>query len=356
MANVGNTEKALFGISVILMLITALVMNVLVCFVVHRNRLLRQQFSSVFIVNLAVCDLLMAILAMPFSLTALLHSSWPFGGFLCHFTGFTNQIFGISAILTLAMISIDRFYAVIKPLKYRAKMTMQKAIWSIVYVWIQALIFSVVPAANKWYVFNEKYLFCTFTFRDETEIVFTSCLYLFNFGLPLLVMLVAYYKIFKVARLHSQRIAPAVFTLGTFGITKLVNIRKETGRQREAKAARKILVVIAAFLCCNAPYTTIRLLELTKGNIELPHSVTISAKWLNFLKSSLNPIIYGLLQRRFRNALVSIFWTKFRGKPYPRQAFHQFPPQRRKTEPLNGNNNDPPSPNTPNSYRKFWIY
>lgn len=358
MADRGSAEKALFGVSVVLMIITSLIMNFLVCFVVYRDRLLRHQFSSVFIVNLAICDLLMALLAMPFSFGALVYSSWPFGGVACHLSGFANLILGISAILTLAMISVDRFYAVIKPLKYRAKMTMQKALCSIVCVWIQAMIFSIVPAVCRWYVFNERYLFCTFNsvFRHKTEIGFTSFLYLINFGFPLVVMLVAYYKIFKIARRHSQRIAPAVFSLGTFGMVNFVSLRKETGRQREAKAARKILVVIAAFLCCNAPYTIIRLLELTKSsNLNLPYSVTIAAKWVNFLKSSLNPMIYGLLQRRFRNALSSIFWSKCREKN-PRQSFHHLSSQSRKTD-LQCVNNGPLTPTTPGSNsRKFWFY
>lgn len=312
MTNLNDTEKILFGVAILLVLVTAVFVNSLVCFVVYRNRLLRQQFSSVFIVNLALCDFFMALLAMPFSFGAIVASKWPFGAIVCNLTGFANQILAISAILTLAMISVDRFYAVIKPLKYRAKMTMHKALRSIAYVWVQSFAFSVVPAVNRWYVFNEYYFFCTFASLSRTRIenAFALCLYLANFALPLLVMLAAYYKIFKVARRHSQRIAPAVFTLGTFGTAiKLDDMRQERiGRLREAKAARKILIVIAAFLCCNTPYTLMRLLELTTGRVlAMPRSVTIGAKWINFLKSVLNPVIYGLLQRRFRGALASVF-------------------------------------------------
>ena len=335
MTELNDTEKALFGLAILLVLITAVFVNSLVCFVVYRNRLLRQQFSSVFIVNLALCDFLMALLAMPFSLGAVVVSKWPFGAIMCHLTGFVDQILSISAILTLATISVDRFYAVIKPLQYRAKMTMQKALRSIVYVWVQAFVFAVVPAVSRWYVFNEYYCFCTFAsfFRTRVENAFVSCLYLANFALPLVVMLAAYYKIFKVARRHSQRqIAPAVFTLGTFGIVKFEVMRQEIGRLREAKAARKILIVIAAFLCCNAPYTLMRMLELTTGRaLATPRAVTIGAKWINFLKSVLNPVIYGLLQRRFRAALASVFRWRLRGaeKQWCRttMSFLHFSPQ-----------------------------
>ena len=360
MSDFGRMEKAFFGIIIGLMCVTALVANFLVIFVVYRNTILRQQFSSVFIVNLAMCDFFIALLSMPLSLGALVHYGWPFTTFLCHFNGFSNQVLGISAILTLAVISVDRFYAVIKPLKYRAKMTMQKAFNSICCIWIQAALFALVPALYGWYMFNQNYFFCTFSSvsRGKSEMAFTYCLYFFNFGIPLVIMLVAYYKIFQVAKIHSQRIAPAVVALGTFGVQNVVDIRKEVGRQREARAARKIIVVIAAFLCCNAPYTTLRLLELFNGcKLELPIIVTVCAKLLNFLKSSLDPLIYGLFQRRFRCALSGIFLSKCQ-RPSRGLSLNQTSSQRTDVTcnniATNGSITPIESPNT--SFKKFWLY
>ena len=360
MSEFGRMEKVFLGIIVGLMCVTALVANFLVIFVVYRNTILRQQFSSVFIVNLAMCDFLMALFSMPFSLGALIHHGWPFTTFLCHFNGFSNQILGISSILTLAVISIDRFYAVIIPLKYRAKMTMQKAFNSVCYVWIQAAVFSLVPALYGWYIFNDNYFFCTFSsvYDDRDKLAFHYCLYFCNFAVPLVIMLVAYYQIFQVARRHSQRIAPAVITLGTFGAQNLANIRKEVGRQREARAARKIILVIATFLCCNAPYTTMRLLELLGGcKLELPMIVTVCARLLNFLKSSLDPLIYGLFQRRFRCALSTIFLSKFRERPSHRLALNRTSSQRRRSDENTTCNNSLSPPESQSSTSKnFWIY
>lgn len=362
MSDAGTMEKVFLGIIVGLMCVTALVANFLVIFVVYRNTALRQQFSSVFIVNLAMGDFLTALFSMPLSLGALVYRGWPFSSLLCHFNGFSNQILGISAILTLAVISIDRFYAVIKPLKYRAKMTMQKAFNSVCYVWVQSALFSLVPALHGWYIFNDNYFFCTFSsvYRNTREIAFTYCLYLFNFGAPLIIMLGAYYKIFQVARRHSQRIAPAVVTLGTFGIQNLDDIRKEIGRQREARAARKIILVIAAFLCCNAPYTIMRLLELIEGcELDLPMFVTVCAKLLNFLKSSLDPLIYGLFQRRFRCALSALFLSKSRERRIPRPSLNQTSCQSRRSDIIktgNENNSLTPTESRNSTDRNFWIY
>lgn len=294
--------------SLFLMTLAALVMNFLVCLVVYRSKELRRHISSVFIVNLAICDFFMAVFAMPYSFGAIVADKWPFGNFWCQTSAFWNMVLGLAAVLTLATISADRYIAVCKPLQYRAKMTVQCALAMISFVWLQSIIFSLIPIGFGWYEFNTRYFFCTFPsdLQDINFLVFTAATYAANAGVSLFVMLVTYYKIFNVAKLHSRRIGHAVITA-----IHLAPVRgplsTESSRQREFKAARKILFVIGAFLCCLAPYTTLRILELRENGLSLSHTVTISLRWIAFLKSAIDPFIYGLLQRRFRRALLELF-------------------------------------------------
>lgn len=303
-----NVEVFAFAMSLFLMTLAALVMNFLVCLVVYRSKELRRHISSVFIVNLAICDFFMAVFAMPYSFGAIVADKWPFGNFWCQTSAFWNMVLGLAAVLTLATISADRYIAVCKPLQYRAKMTVQCALAMISFVWLQSIIFSLIPIGFGWYEFNTRYFFCTFPsdLQDINFLVFTAATYAANAGVSLFVMLVTYYKIFNVAKLHSRRIGHAVITA-----IHLAPVRgplsTESSRQREFKAARKILFVIGAFLCCLAPYTTLRILELRENGSSLSHTVTISLRWIAFLKSAIDPFIYGLLQRRFRRALLELF-------------------------------------------------
>lgn len=297
-----------FALSLFFMTLAALVMNFLVCLVVYRSKELRRHISSVFIVNLAICDFLIAVFAMPYSFGAVLADEWPFGRFWCQTSAFWNMVLGLAAVLTLATISADRYIAVCKPLQYRAKMTVQCALVMISLVWLQSIVFSLVPIGFGWYEFNPRYFFCTFP-SDLHQLnyrVFTAAMYAANAGLSLLVMLVTYYRIFNVAKLHSRRIGHAVITAVHFAPVR-GPMATETSRQREFKAARKILFVIGAFLCCLAPYTTLRILELGSKGISLSHASTITLRWIAFLKSAIDPFIYGLLQRRFRRSLLELF-------------------------------------------------
>lgn len=309
MGNLTKGETFAFSLTIFFMNAAAFVMNFLVCLVVYRSKELRRHISSVFIVNLAICDFMMAVFAMPYSFGSVILNHWPFGDFWCQFTGFWNMLLSIAAILTLATISIDRYIAVIKPLQYRAKMTIQWALAMICFVWIQATVFAIAPIGMGWYTFNTRYFVCTFPsdLQDVRYIGFTITTYTSNVGVSLVIMLGAYYKIFGVARLHSRRIGHAVVSAVHFAPGLRGTMSTESSRQREFKAARKILFVIGAFICCVAPYTAVRLLELAKGEQPLPHRVTISLRWIAFLKSSIDPFIYGLLQRRFRRALLELF-------------------------------------------------
>ena len=309
MSTLSKVEVFAFASVLLFMNVAALVMNFLVCLVVYRSKELRRQISSVFIVNLAICDFMMAVFAMPYSFGAVLSDGWPFEPFWCQATAFWNMILSLAAVLTLAVISVDRYVAVIKPLQYRAKMTVQCALCMTVVVWLQAGVFSFIPLGfTGWYEFNWRYYSCTFpsNLHKIDYLVFAAATYVANVGLPLVVMLLTYYRIFKVAKLHSRRIGHAFITAVNFG-RPLRNASTESSRQREFKAARKILFVIGAFICCIAPYSVLRILELCGKTLTLEHSVTISLRWCAFLKSAIDPCIYGLLQRRFRRALVELF-------------------------------------------------
>lgn len=309
MADLSKGEIFGFSLTIFFMNTAALVMNFLVCLVVYRSKELRKHISSVFIVNLAICDFMMAVFAMPYSFGSVILNRWPFGNFWCQCTAFWNTLLSIAAILTLATISIDRYIAVIKPLQYRAKMTIQWALAMICYVWVQASVFAIAPIGMGWYSFNSRYFVCTFPsdLQEPQFIGYTVTTYTANVGVSLVIMLGAYYKIFGVAKLHSRRIGHAVVSAIHLAPGLRNTVSTESSRQREFKAARKILFVIGAFICCVAPYTAARILEICQGRQSLSYRVTISLRWIAFLKSSIDPFIYGLLQRRFRRALQELF-------------------------------------------------
>jgi neuropeptide Y receptor len=93
--------------------------NGIVCYIVCSSARMRS-VTNYFIVNLAIGDMLMACLCVPFSFVpTLLLRYWPFGGALCKVINYSQAVSVFVSSYTLVAISIDRYVAIIYPLRPR---------------------------------------------------------------------------------------------------------------------------------------------------------------------------------------------------------------------------------------------
>ena len=83
--------------------------NLFVCYAVYRNKRLRT-IPNIFVVALAVSDILMSTCCVPFSVALLARGSWIFGDILCQFHGFGVLTFGLTSLLTMAIIAVSRYF------------------------------------------------------------------------------------------------------------------------------------------------------------------------------------------------------------------------------------------------------
>lgn len=99
--------------------IFALAGNGVVCYIVYSSPRMKT-VTNYFIVNLAVGDILMSLFCVPFSFfPTLLLQYWPFGSLLCHLVNYSQAISVLVSAYTLVAISIDRYIAILWPLRPR---------------------------------------------------------------------------------------------------------------------------------------------------------------------------------------------------------------------------------------------
>lgn len=127
-----NVVQAIF-----LMLYTAIFVlgifgNVLVCYVVFRNKAM-QTVTNLFITNLALSDILLCVLAVPFTPLYTFLERWVFGSVICHLVPFAQGASVYISTLTLTSIAIDRFFVIIYP--FHPRMKMLTCILIIVAIW-----------------------------------------------------------------------------------------------------------------------------------------------------------------------------------------------------------------------------
>lgn len=111
--------------------------NVLVCYVVLRNRAM-QTVTNIFITNLALSDILLCVLAVPFTPLYTFMGRWAFGRTLCHLVSFAQGCSIYISTLTLTSIAIDRYFVIIYPFHPRMKMSTCIAI--VISIWVISLL------------------------------------------------------------------------------------------------------------------------------------------------------------------------------------------------------------------------
>uniref|UniRef100_UPI003AAC9CC0 neuropeptide FF receptor 2-like n=1 Tax=Centroberyx gerrardi TaxID=166262 RepID=UPI003AAC9CC0 len=87
------------------------------------------------LVNLAVCDLAVVCVCMPVTLGSQIYTSWVYGDLLCRAVPFTQAVSVSASVLTLTVISVNRYYSVRSPLRARSMFTRRRILATVAVVW-----------------------------------------------------------------------------------------------------------------------------------------------------------------------------------------------------------------------------
>lgn len=112
---------AVLGVIYSLIFLIGITGNSLVVYVVCRKKSM-QSVTNLFIMNLALSDILMCLLAVPFTPISFFQEYWILGEFLCHLIPFSLSISVYVSTLTSLAIAIDRYFVIVHPFKPRMKL------------------------------------------------------------------------------------------------------------------------------------------------------------------------------------------------------------------------------------------
>ena len=254
------------------------------------------------IVNLSVTDLLVCLTIYPiwiFELLQIVNDVHNDEEFFCKFIYSSGGVSIVVSILTLLAISFDRYLFIIWPLKYPIIMTWQRVHILVCTVWIWALAF--LPVSVIYIGPGEVRGVC----RASNEFVlFTFIVYVY---IPLSLIIFFNYKIFKIARRHRRRIAAGSIVQYNQGVqagnSTNVNEQRNASWQRiakELKPLKTFVIVIGVLLSCFIPYSISAYL-LEECNC-IPVTLHIIFSELIAINSIINPFIYGIRHKKYRNA------------------------------------------------------
>uniref|UniRef100_A0A1A8LEU7 G protein-coupled receptor 78 n=1 Tax=Nothobranchius pienaari TaxID=704102 RepID=A0A1A8LEU7_9TELE len=316
-----SIPEFLSEVSIVVSAVVSCVTNlsVLLCFT--QSAELRSHVPGVFVLNLSFSNILLAVINMPATFLGVRWSAKPFGDLLCRVVSFSETFITSNAMLSMAALSMDRWIAVVFPLRYSSKMRHRDALLIVAYSWLQSFTFSLTQLMMDWGAYSHTYASCTVHLDAEGEsqqgayVTFTVLFHCSSFALCLIVLCFAYLKVLRVARSHCKRID--VITVQT--LLLLVDLHPSVKerclarqKKRRQRAAKKISIFIGSFILCFSPYVITRLVELLPS-VHIPRHWGIATKCLMYAKASSDPFVYCLLRHQYRKVLVSLI-SRIAGK------------------------------------------
>ena len=286
------TEAAIL----VCLILLAFVGNVLVCIAVFKTAHLRT-IPNMFITNLAVSDILMAIVCMPISLHVLISGKWPFSSSVCDMHGFFMFTFGIVSQVNVSVIAVNRYFALCRPFECKAIFTKINVLFMIAILWILPSVASVPPLVGwGYYAFHPGKAFCIYPFH--VNLIYTTIVQLLFIAFPMGLVVFSYTNCILAVRSSNRQIAEMADDPTSVG--------QGSRKAREVRATWTMLFSTLGFSMCWLPVSVIDFIETSRGGGNLPRQVFMLNGFLIFFSSTINPFIYWLSNRDFRKAFREV--------------------------------------------------
>ena len=273
--------------------------NFLVCWAVGHKRQLRT-VPNMFIASLAVSDMSMAVFVMPLTFHSLVSSGWASTTHACVMQGYLIFAFAMASLHTLTAISIDRYFYIVRPNMYRNIYTKKNTLVIILAIWASVFVYPLPPA----FISSMPYSFqpgkCTCMYFFESSLVYSLFLDVLFIGTPMTVMIACYFMVFLAARQNNRQVAVMKQDATVDNASIALNIE-------EVKITKSLAVLLIAFAACWGPVGVVDVMDLVNGEARLSRAVYMFYIVVVFLSCSLNPFIYGLMNRKFRREIRKFF-------------------------------------------------
>ncbi|XP_026179354.1 neuromedin-U receptor 1 [Mastacembelus armatus] len=308
----------------LIIFIVGVVGNVLTCTVIARNKVMWTP-TNYYLFSLAVSDLLVLLLGMPLELYEL-WQNYPFllgkGG--CYFKTFLFETVCLASILNVTALSVERYIAVVHPLRAKYVVTRTHAKRVILTVWGLSVLCAVpntslhgivmlqsraaVPAGNINVEIPDSAI-CTLVkprWIYNLTIQVTTLLF---FILPMLTISALYMLI--GLQLKREKMSQALEAKSECGRDSFCNVRRQQQKARRRQVTKMLFVLVVVFGICWAPFHTDRLMwsfinDWTESHLEIFQYVHIISGVFFYLSSAVNPILYNLMSTRFREMFKEV--------------------------------------------------
>ncbi|GAB6024995.1 receptor [Chamberlinius hualienensis] len=287
-----------------ILIITGATGNGLVCLVVLRKPLMRTA-RNIFIINLAISDLLLCLFTMPFSLAEILLKTWTMSEFMCKLV-ITLQATSIYvSTMSITAIALDRYNVIVYPTREWTKKL--GAVATLTAIWLVALFLSlplyIVRKLDIQYVGLPQIEYVAFCFEEwptkHGRGFYSIASMIFQYFLPIITVSVAYARICKKLK-HRTSVR-----------VKLKSANETDQNQQNQRVRKTNLLLISIALIFGISWLPLNIFNLVTDwhyeHTEHSKIVFASCHVMGMSSACSNPLLYGWLNNNFRKEFKEVF-------------------------------------------------
>ncbi|XP_065112748.1 trace amine-associated receptor 4-like [Paramisgurnus dabryanus] len=298
-----GVKVAMYAFISLMILMTVFGNLLIIISISHFKQL--QSPTHLIVQSLAVCDCLLGLLVMPYSMVRSVEGCWFLGDVVCKIHSSLNITLCVTSLIHLSLISVDRYLAICDPLKYKMRITNNTVTVCITFTWIFSfvynfsVVFSGVNAVGLEALILQMSCFgaCAVFINKEWGLIS----FILVFIIPGTIMTSLYIIIFNVVKKHAKVLSEKV-SVATTGV------KSQSSAHRERKAAKTLALVMGVFFICWLPFSIAASVN-PFFNFVTPDDVFEALVWFAYFNSTCNPLIYGFFYPCFQKAFKTLMFT-----------------------------------------------
>ncbi|XP_064609689.1 cholecystokinin receptor-like isoform X2 [Liolophura sinensis] len=327
-----------------LIFLLAVVGNFLVIITIIQNKRMRT-VTNVFLLNLSISDLLLAVFCMPFTFVPIILKNFIFGATMCVMIRYLQGVSVGVSCFTLVTISMERYFAICRPLSSRSWQTLSHAYRAIGVCWIVAGAIMIPIAVHTRYgPIRIGYACREIWPNKDYKLAYTVLIDLVLLLFPLLIMSLAYGMIARTLWMGIQLDKKSEKGLCCFSAanggpseedqeTYIMQDMKNNGDLQQSKNRRKFdygrgvrqsnaektraskkrvirmlfVIVLEFFICWTPLYVVItwKVFDYRSAHQHISSFGDSFIYLLAYVSSCCNPITYCFMHKKFRQSFIT---------------------------------------------------
>uniref|UniRef100_A0A8C5GJL9 Gastrin/cholecystokinin type B receptor n=1 Tax=Gouania willdenowi TaxID=441366 RepID=A0A8C5GJL9_GOUWI len=309
-----------------LIFLLSVVGNSLIIAVLLRNRRMRT-VTNLFLLSLAVSDLMVSLVCIPFTLIPNLMRDFVFGIGICKLVMYFMGVSVSVSTFNLVAISLERYSAICNPLTSRTWQTKSHAARVITVTWVASFILMLpYPISSTLKQFtrlnNSTGHMCRLVWpKDTIQQSWYVSLLLMLFLIPGIIMMTAYGLIslelyrgirFELSSWKSSRERqPSTGSIkpGDSDGCYLQPNSSRSNLMAKKRVIRMLLVIVCLFFLCWTPVFVVNAWQAfdRRSAYRLTGAPISFIHLLSYTSACVNPIIYCFMNKRFRQGMLATF-------------------------------------------------